>query len=343
MAADRADLLTHLLEQVSRSFYLTLRILPASVNRQIGLAYLLARTTDTVADTELVPLEQRLDLLRQLRERILGLHTKPLELTELARRQGTPAERVLLERVEESLALLNDFSATDQTHIREVLRVISSGQELDLNRFSKASVKNIVSLRTDAELDDYTYRVAGCVGEFWTRLCRAHLFPEASLEESALLADAVRFGKGLQLVNILRDIPGDLRQGRCYLPAEALARVGLRPEALLSPAAEPSLRPLYHRYLARARDHLEAGWAYTLALPREAGRVRLGCAWPILLGVGTLNALSTQNMLDPAHRIKVGHGAVRGMLWRSVVRYPFRRWWGKLFEEAARPLRQLDT
>ena len=158
MAADRADLLTHLLEQVSRSFYLTLRILPAPVSRQIGLAYLLARTTDTVADTELVPLEQRLDLLRQLRERILGHHKKPLELKELARRQGTPAERVLLERVEESLALLNDFSATDQAHIREVLRVISSGQELDLHRFSKASVRNIVSLRTDAELDDYTYR-----------------------------------------------------------------------------------------------------------------------------------------------------------------------------------------
>ena len=49
-----------LLQSVSRSFYLTLRILPAAVRPQIGLAYLLARTTDTIADTELVSLEQRL-------------------------------------------------------------------------------------------------------------------------------------------------------------------------------------------------------------------------------------------------------------------------------------------
>src|SRR5262245_20867054 len=142
MAADAGDLLTHLLEQVSRSFYLTLRILPAPVRRQLGLAYLLARTTDTIADTGLVPLEQRVECLQRLRERILGLHTKPLELGELARRQGTPAERILLERIEESLALLRDFSATDQAAIREVLRVISGGQELDLRRFSGASVQN---------------------------------------------------------------------------------------------------------------------------------------------------------------------------------------------------------
>jgi len=43
-----------LLKATSRSFYLTLRVLPAAVRSQIGLAYLLARTTDTIADTELV-------------------------------------------------------------------------------------------------------------------------------------------------------------------------------------------------------------------------------------------------------------------------------------------------
>ena len=61
-------------------------------------------------------------------------------------------------------------------------------------------------------MDDYTYRVAGCVGEFWTRLCRAHLFPRAVVDDAMLLRDGIRFGKGLQLVNILRDIPADLRR-----------------------------------------------------------------------------------------------------------------------------------
>src|SRR5438445_13558859 len=104
---------------------------------------------------------------------------------------------------------------------------------MDLEYFAGATAAQIVALQTEQELDDYTYRVAGCVGEFWTRICRAHLFPTASLDESLLLANGVRFGKGLQLVNILRDLPVDLRQGRCYLPEVQLRRSGLTPGALL--------------------------------------------------------------------------------------------------------------
>ena len=82
-----------------------------------------------------------------------------------------------------------------------------------MRRFAGASAQSLVALRTDEELDDYTYRVAGCVGEFWTKMCRAHLFPRAPLDDAFLLANGVRFGKGLQLVNILRDVAADLRHG----------------------------------------------------------------------------------------------------------------------------------
>src|SRR5580693_8933527 len=98
--------LNDLLKETSRSFYLTLRVLPAAIRPQIGLAYLLARTSDTVADTELVPIEQRLSALGNLRERIMGLSEAPLNIGELARRQGPPAERLLLEQCESSLAML---------------------------------------------------------------------------------------------------------------------------------------------------------------------------------------------------------------------------------------------
>ena len=80
--------LADLLKQTSRSFYLTMRVLPAPVRPQIGLAYLLARATDTIADTEIVPVAQRLQALRELRERILGQTKAPLNFTELARLQG---------------------------------------------------------------------------------------------------------------------------------------------------------------------------------------------------------------------------------------------------------------
>jgi farnesyl-diphosphate farnesyltransferase len=324
------ELLTVLLKDVSRSFYLTLRVLPARIRPQIGLAYLLARTTDTIADTELVPLAKRLQALQALRERILDQSQTPLDFGELARNQASPSERVLLEKCEASLALLQGLSMPDIQLIQTVLDIITSGQELDLRRFGEASKDNIIALRMDDELDDYTYRVAGCVGEFWTRMCRAHLFPNAPMDDAALLAKGVRFGKGLQLVNILRDLPKDLRQGRCYLPAERLSRLSLKPEDLLQPANEPRLRPLYHEYLDGAEAHLCAGWEYTITLPYGQPRVRLACAWPILIGMRTLQLLRSGNVLDPEHRIKVSRAEVKRIMLRSTLLYPLPALWKKL-------------
>jgi len=338
------SLLTGLLKQVSRSFYLTLRVLPRAVRPQIGLAYLLARTTDTIADTEIIPLEKRLTALGMLRSRIFGQTEARLDFGELARHQGLPAERVLLERVEDSLALLQTLSPEDLELVRKVIDTITGGQELDLMRFGKSVIAAeateaergvtrpaIVALQKETELDNYTYRVAGCVGEFWTKMCRAHLFPDAKLDDGQLLADGVRFGKGLQLVNILRDLPRDLQQGRCYIPLERLARVGLKPEDLLRPETEKRFRPVYDELLAMAEGHLIAGWTYTNAIPSNQWRVRLACAWPILIGVRTIQLLRAGNPLDAGNRIKVSRAEVRGILWRSTIRIPcpgaFRKLW----------------
>ena len=322
--------LNDLLQQTSRSFYLTLRVLPRAVRPQIGLAYLLARTTDTIADTEIVPPAQRLQALQQLRDRILGQRSNVLDFTELAHRQGAPAERRLLERCDVSLALLHQLSAADLQRVRRVLETIISGQRLDLQRFAAASVGNVLALQTEAELEDYIYRVAGCVGEFWTTICRAHLFPHARLDEAQLLADGIRFGKGLQLVNILRDLPADVRKGRCYLPADKLGAIGLQPADLLETANENKFRPLYDRYLDLAAAHLAAGWAYTNTVPRGQVRVRLGCAWPILIGRETIQRLRTARLLDPNCRVKISRAAVRRIILQSVVRYPWPAAWRNL-------------
>src|SRR4051794_26495291 len=84
MQPGATPLLTDLLKAVSRSFYLTIRVLPASVRPQIGLAYLLARTTDTIADTELVAVSVRLEALAELRKTILGESNTSIAFTELA-------------------------------------------------------------------------------------------------------------------------------------------------------------------------------------------------------------------------------------------------------------------
>jgi farnesyl-diphosphate farnesyltransferase len=334
MAYAQHELLTRLLQDVSRSFYLTLRVLPGAVRPQIGLAYLLARTTDTVADTALITVEQRLEALELLRSRIAGTSSLPVNFTELAPRQGTQAERVLLERCESSLALLDQLEREDLELVREVLRVISGGQELDLRRFAAGSPGNIVALETDSELDDYTYRVAGSVGEFWTRLCLAHLYSSAHLPSQELITKGILFGKGLQLVNILRDLSADLHQGRCYIPAERLSSASLSPEALLQPANESRFRAIFHHYLDRADQFLRAGWSYTNMLPWYSMRVRLACAWPVLIGRETIGLLRSSNSIEPGHHVKISRPQVKRILWRSVVAYPWPAAWKRLGEKS---------
>jgi farnesyl-diphosphate farnesyltransferase len=327
-----------LLKATSRSFYLTLRVLPAGVRPQIGLAYLLARTTDTIADTEIVPVAQRLEALQTLRERILGQTTAPLKFHELAMQQGSAAERVLLEKVEDSLALLATLSPADLKLVREVLATITSGQELDLRRFGilgstalRAADQKILALETAAELDDYTYRVAGCVGEFWTKICRAHLFPAARLNEKQFIAEGIRFGKGLQLVNILRDLPADLKNGRCYLPSQRLDEAKLRPETLFSPVTAERFLPLFHEYLDKAEAHLAAGWNYTNTLPYGQFRVRLACAWPILFGMRTIAQLRAADAGQLRTRLKIPRREVKWLMFVSVLACPLPFAWRRLF------------
>lgn len=333
-----APLHSSLLKDVSRSFYLTLRVLPDAIRPQIGLAYLLARAADTVADTELVPAARRLAALEALRQRILGQSQEPLRWQELAQHQAasSPAERTLLLRIEDALKLLDASAPDDRKRIRDVLEVITSGQALDLRRFADASAQRLVALAGAEELEDYTWRVAGCVGEFWTRLCQAHVFRKGEVDEPRLIAEGIRFGKGLQLVNILRDVPADLRRGRCYLPANELAPRGLQPKDLLDPASEARLRPIYDAWLEKALGHLSAGWNYTNALPRRCVRVRLACAWPILIGVKTLARLRAGSILDPQQRIKVSRKEVRQVILDSVWGLAWPPAWRRLFDRFAR-------
>jgi farnesyl-diphosphate farnesyltransferase len=162
-------------------------------------------------------------------------------------------------------------------------------------------------------------------------MCRAHLFPHARLDEKQFIADGIRFGKGLQLVNILRDLPADLKKGRCYLPTEKLEPAKLLPETLLSPANEARFLPLFREYLDKAESHLAAGWTYTNTLPFGQFRVRLACAWPILIGMRTIKKLRAANAIELQQHIKVSREEVRTIVRRSILACPFPKVWRNLF------------
>src|SRR5438874_1785174 len=210
---------TTLLRSVSRSFYLSIRFLPALLREPIALAYLLARTSDTVADTSQIPLMVRIETLKLLSDAIQGAASRDViaDLTaSFVSLQENRSERQLLEALPDCLLWLNQMEHANRNDIRVVLEQITRGQMLDLERFGEPT--EVRALGTAADLDEYTYLVAGCVGEFWTRVCFRHVRYCASRPEDELVAPGRRDGMGLQLINVLRDAVVDLCVGRCYFP-----------------------------------------------------------------------------------------------------------------------------
>ena len=317
-----STLLYETLPRVSRSFYLSLRILPVALRRPFGLAYLFCRAADTIADTRLVPRERRLERLLQYRTAFVQQDLticQTLE-AELAPYQDKPAEQELLSHLEQCFALLALLEPRDQKHIHELVLTLTQGMQMDLTVFPAEEVGQVRALETRDDLDRYTYFVAGCVGEFWTRVSLDHLPSLTHWQPEEMLAQAVRFGKGLQLTNILRDIAEDLRIGRCYLPQTDLDALHVEPEELLQASSIEKVRPLLGDLLDMILSYYQDGWSYTRAIPKREWQLRLACAWPLLIGVSTLQLLRTSpDLLDSATRVKIPRTRVYRLLLGSLV------------------------
>jgi farnesyl-diphosphate farnesyltransferase len=305
----------------------------------MGLAYLFARAADTIADTDLISREERLRYLNQFRAQFTGVGAQRKDVqviqSALVAHQTDSAERVLLQRLEECLSIYDNFSPGDQERIRWLMAVLPEGMAMDLTRFLGESGQDVTALQTIDELDRYTYYVAGCVGEFWTKMMCAHRPAMAGWDVPQMSAIAVRFGKGLQLTNIVKDFARDLHHGRCYVPESLLREGGLTPTDLLYRQSLPKFRPVLNRLIKIAVEHLDQGWMYTMALPRLEIRQRLACMWPILLAGETLKRVATApDLLDPAVNIKAPRSVVYRVLMLTALTggcgYVGTAYWGRL-------------
>jgi farnesyl-diphosphate farnesyltransferase len=308
-------LLGPILRSVSRSFYLSIRLLPRKLRQPVGLAYLLARASDTVADTAEVPALVRAETLSQLLSIIEG-QTSPGQIAEVAQSfaplQTNRAEQRLVEALPDCLKYLHQFEAADRRDIVALLGKIITGQALDVARFGDA--RQIRALTSDRELHEYTYLVAGCVGEFWTELCFRHVSHFTKQSHAEMIDLAKRYGAGLQLINILRDAHADLHAGRCYFPKEELDAIGIEPSQIL---LEPDRIDLvYDKWLEEAQHDLNAGMNYIHAI--GDWRIRGATALPALIGARTLALLRAAGPAALHHKIKVSRNEVRGIL-ASVV------------------------
>ena len=327
-AVDDQELLQQVLKGVSRSFYLSIRVLPQGMRQPVAVAYLLARAADTIADTRALPQKQRLEQLLVFRAQLQG-PSSAKAITAIVRGADEPSEgvseneRALLRNAEQLFVLLEGLPETDRERVRRVVVTLTRGMEMDLMTFPAEDSGQLGSLSTPQQLDCYTYLVAGCVGEFWTSTARAHEPRLSRWDADEISRQGVRFGKALQLTNVLRDVPCDLRTGRCYLPESDLAAIGLKTTDLLDSGNASRSRALLRTWIETALSHFDSAENYLLSTPRLCLRLRLAALWPILLGLATLEKLAlNEAWLDPARPSRVRRRWVYGMMARSLVASP---------------------
>lgn len=304
------ELEKQVLKGVSRSFYLTLRLLPAPMRGAASLGYLLARTSDTLADTPGIPARERLEALNSFALAVAGRDDVPVWACPLSGAVADPRERRLLESTDGLLEWLRRLPPAEADLVREVLEIIISGQVLDLERFASATNQDPVALENDAALEDYTWRVAGCVGAFWTKLGFLTLGSGFSRASPAMMLDrGVSYGKGLQLVNILRDIGEDLASGRCYLPVS-------------DPSDTEELLACHRHWLEKAREWTGQGVIYAGAL--NSRRLRAASVLPAWIARETLESLGHVTWSGIHERIKVPRSRVYVLMLRALLSPPGR-------------------
>ncbi len=186
------------IERVARTFALAARLLPGDVREDVDLLYLVLRTLDDLVDLEAEGSDD------------------PTVSGRLAAVEAWAAGRVPEEPTQET-RILDDLVRRHPDLPRDAVADFTAGMRQDLVG---------PDIATEADLDEYAYRVAGTVGRLMAAILGAR-GPDAD-------AAARSLGIAMQRTNILRDIDEDLARGRCYVPSETLAAHAIAdPEALI--------------------------------------------------------------------------------------------------------------
>jgi farnesyl-diphosphate farnesyltransferase len=275
------------LPRVSRTFALNIRLLPGEFRDAVALAYLLCRTADTLEDSWPGSSAEIRDRFDRLRAALDGESAAAESLVAAAR--ALPDSRDDLDLVRELPRLLRVLRAQtepDRTAVAECLKTMTEG----MCRYSAREADRgsaVAYLDDEAELHDYCWVVAGCVGVMLTRMFFARVPPRGDDAGRKLIDLSPVVGEALQLTNILLDWPVDVRRGRTYVPAEWLRSAGLAPADLTHPedlrvgAVAARLEGLARAALARVPDYVER-------IPSGHLRYRLFCLWPALWALGSL-------------------------------------------------------
>lgn len=296
----------------TRTFFFTLIFLPASLRPTVTFAYLFARLLDDVVDEPSYTPEykkQRIQrLFKALETQSFGHHDNEHQRTSLSSQKlfSDPELDARFHQVPESL----------KPPVIAVLKRIRAGFLRDIKNPVYSSL---------AELDRYLYCVAGSVGKFWTEICFHHYPERIMASPETMVRLGVQYGKGLQLINVLRDLSVDLAQGRQYVPG---AHAGMPDVQVLA---------LLHNLRPRLMAYLRCGLEYSKNI--RYLRLRIATAMPLWIGLLTVQAFYSPQYLEQfkqERNVKIGRKGLRKALLIACLGAVSPSLWEVLFERYER-------
>lgn len=325
---------------VSRTFALTIPVLPAKLADVVTNAYLLCRLADTIEDDVGLSDVQKSAFHERFVRVVEG--REPVEpfaaaLAPLLAPSTLPDERDLIVNTAKVIRVTHSFSPPERDALTRCVRVMCAGMPTFQRNRSLAGLADV------AALDAYCYCVAGVVGEMLTELFCLHC-PLLEPERERLMKLAVSFGQGLQMTNILKDVWDDRLGNTCWLPRSVfddgrfeLARLD---ELHLTSAFETGLREL----IGIAHAHLRNALDYTCLIPKNEMGIRRFCLWAIGLAVLTLRKINRNPAYASSAEVKVSRRSVKATVVSTNLTMMSNRALRLIFERAADglPLARLE-
>jgi farnesyl-diphosphate farnesyltransferase len=273
-----------ILSSVSRTFALTIPLLPPQIEAVVGNTYLLCRIVDTIEDAAELSPSKKQSLSRLFLDAVLG--SIPVELfvvpcLDALKNYPNIDELDLITNTPTVLRILHTFPSEDQAAISRCICIMSEG----MTRFHGKQTKN--GLKDLVEFEEYCYVVAGVVGELLTTIfCNYSAEFAKQIQGHEKLA--VAFGQALQMTNILKDSPEDHARGVSWKPSN------LTQENLLAIAYQKLLDAL----------------AYIALIPKAENGIRRFCFLAFGLAVMTLEKIATRKEFNHTTEVKLSRNTV---------------------------------
>lgn len=276
------------LPAVSRTFALSIRVLPGRLGRAVNCAYLLCRIADTIEDEPQLAANAKAVLFDRLAESFDDSTVADQLPEHTADMRGEPAHVELVHHADLVFVVYRSLSPDTRAHVKRWVSEMIAGMRKFVLLYPGG-----IRIRSLDEYREYCYYVAGTVGYMLTDLWHEHA-PSIGPRQYALLREHSRaFAEALQTVNILKDVATDARQENAiYIPEDLLFAHGGSHAAILVDDHAGSTRAAMSSLVELAWTDLEHAKDYLLRIPRRAVSIRLFCALPLLFAYATLRDLT---------------------------------------------------